>query len=149
MCKCVKTSTFPSTIRGKVYFVDEHRKTEDKTRAAQLKLQRRKHETRSRCIMVEYYLRLLSYDHFHPLLGSSVGRGILKLFLFCCVILSLALIHRHAGVLGLASCVQAFPYDVPSWMPQILLDLGDHLHDPHPIQVGLEMENLITVFGAG
>ncbi|KAJ7327828.1 Proteasome activator complex subunit 4 [Desmophyllum pertusum] len=45
-----------------------------------------------------------------------------------------ALIHRHAGVLGLASCVQAFPYDVPSWMPQILLDLGDHLHDPHPIQ---------------
>ena len=50
-----------------------------------------------------------------------------------------ALIHRHAGVLGLASCVQAFPYDVPSWMPQILLDLGDHLHDPHPIQVR-EME---------
>ncbi|XP_068688324.1 proteasome activator complex subunit 4-like isoform X1 [Montipora foliosa] len=45
-----------------------------------------------------------------------------------------ALIHRHAGVLGLASCVQAFPYDVPTWMPQILLDLGDHLHDPHPIQ---------------
>ncbi|CAH3144364.1 unnamed protein product [Porites evermanni] len=45
-----------------------------------------------------------------------------------------ALIHRHAGVLGLASCVQAFPYDVPSWMPQILLDLGEHLHDPHPIQ---------------
>ena len=46
-----------------------------------------------------------------------------------------ALIHRHAGVLGLASCIQAFPYDVPSWMPQLLLDLGEHLHDPHPIQV--------------
>ena len=58
---------------------------------------------------------------------------------------SLALIHRHAGVLGLASCVQAFPYDVPSWMPQILLDLGDHLHDPHPIQVREMEEGLLCI----
>ena len=46
-----------------------------------------------------------------------------------------ALIYRHAGVLALAACVQAFPYDVPDWMPQVLLDLGEHLHDPNPIQV--------------
>ena len=56
-----------------------------------------------------------------------------------------ALTHRHAGVLGLASCVQAFPYDVPSWMPQVLLDLGEHLHDPNPIQVCLFITTVMIV----
>ena len=45
------------------------------------------------------------------------------------------LIKRHAGVLGMSACVQAFPYDVPEFMPQILMDLSDHLDDPQPIQV--------------
>ncbi|XP_078000645.1 proteasome activator complex subunit 4-like [Glandiceps talaboti] len=46
-----------------------------------------------------------------------------------------ALIQRHAGVLGLSACVQAYPYDVPQWMPQVLMDLGNHLHDPQPIEM--------------
>ncbi|KAJ8044540.1 Proteasome activator complex subunit 4 [Holothuria leucospilota] len=46
-----------------------------------------------------------------------------------------AIVQRHAGILGLSACVQAFPYDVPDWMPQILMDLTDHLHDPQPIEM--------------
>ncbi|XP_032233646.1 proteasome activator complex subunit 4 isoform X2 [Nematostella vectensis] len=45
-----------------------------------------------------------------------------------------ALLKRHTGVLGLACCVKAFPYDVPPWLPEMLMELGNHLHDPNPIQ---------------
>jgi proteasome activator subunit 4 len=45
------------------------------------------------------------------------------------------LIKRHAGVLGLSACVQAYPYDVPEFIPQILVDLSIHVNDPQPIQV--------------
>eukprot|EP00794_Sanderia_malayensis_P017773 gene17773-19549_t len=41
---------------------------------------------------------------------------------------------RHAGILGMSACIQAFPYDVPEWMPQVLLEVGDHLHDAAFIQ---------------
>lgn len=41
--------------------------------------------------------------------------------------------ERHAGVLGLCACVNAFPYDVPPFMPDVLVLLGDHLNDPQPI----------------
>lgn len=43
------------------------------------------------------------------------------------------LIERHAGVLGLCACVNAYPYDVPAFMPEVLVLLGDHLNDPQPI----------------
>jgi len=43
------------------------------------------------------------------------------------------LIQRHAGVLGLSACVQAYPYDVPEHIPQILVDLSLHVNDPQPI----------------
>ncbi len=43
--------------------------------------------------------------------------------------------RRHAGILGMSACIQAFPYDVPEWMPQILLEVGEHLHDAAFIQV--------------
>lgn len=46
------------------------------------------------------------------------------------------LVRRHAGVLGLSACILSSPYDVPDWMPQILMDLSDHLNDPQPIEVG-------------
>lgn len=46
-----------------------------------------------------------------------------------------ALIKRHAGVLGLSAFVEAYPYDVPEFMPQILMDLSNHVNDPQPIQV--------------
>uniref|UniRef100_A0A672JH14 Proteasome activator subunit 4b n=1 Tax=Salarias fasciatus TaxID=181472 RepID=A0A672JH14_SALFA len=45
------------------------------------------------------------------------------------------LVRRHAGVLGLGACILSSPYDVPDWMPQILMDLSDHLNDPQPIEM--------------
>ncbi|XP_046888598.1 proteasome activator complex subunit 4B-like [Hypomesus transpacificus] len=45
------------------------------------------------------------------------------------------LVRRHAGVLGLSACILSCPYDVPVWMPQILMDLSNHLNDPQPIEL--------------
>lgn len=42
---------------------------------------------------------------------------------------------RHAGVLGLSCLVQAFPYEVPEWMPSVLVQLASCISDPTPIQV--------------
>ncbi|OXB54978.1 hypothetical protein ASZ78_003090 [Callipepla squamata] len=44
------------------------------------------------------------------------------------------LVKRHAGVLGLSACILSSPYDVPTWMPQLLMDLSAHLNDPQPIE---------------
>lgn len=52
-----------------------------------------------------------------------------------CVRTRADLVRRHAGVLGLSACILSSPYDVPDWMPQILMDLSDHLNDPQPIEV--------------
>jgi proteasome activator subunit 4 len=41
---------------------------------------------------------------------------------------------RHAGVLGLAAIVGAHPFDVPNWMPTLLLKLASHVNDPPPIK---------------
>ena len=43
--------------------------------------------------------------------------------------------QRHSGVLGMSACILAFPYEVPEWMPQMLLEVGEHLHDGNYIQV--------------
>ncbi|KAI1295461.1 Proteasome activator complex subunit 4 [Halotydeus destructor] len=43
------------------------------------------------------------------------------------------LIARHAGILGLCAVINAFPYEVPDFMPSVLMYLADHLHDPQPI----------------
>ncbi|KAJ3146965.1 hypothetical protein HDU86_008326 [Geranomyces michiganensis] len=40
---------------------------------------------------------------------------------------------KHAAVLGLAALVQAFPYDVPSWMPDVLVTLAKCVGDSVPI----------------
>uniref|UniRef100_A0AAQ4Q0P3 Proteasome activator Blm10 mid region domain-containing protein n=1 Tax=Gasterosteus aculeatus aculeatus TaxID=481459 RepID=A0AAQ4Q0P3_GASAC len=45
------------------------------------------------------------------------------------------LLRCHAGVLGLSACILSSPYDVPDWMPQILMDLSNHLNDPQPIEM--------------
>ncbi|XP_063300040.1 proteasome activator complex subunit 4 [Pelobates fuscus] len=45
------------------------------------------------------------------------------------------LVKRHAGVLGLSACILSSPYDVPQWMPQLLMDLSAHLNDPQPIEM--------------
>ncbi|GFT37520.1 proteasome activator complex subunit 4 [Nephila pilipes] len=46
--------------------------------------------------------------------------------------------ERHAGILGLCACVHAYPYDVPEFLPDILVLLGDHLHDPQPISTTIK-----------
>uniref|UniRef100_A0A4W3GV83 Proteasome activator subunit 4b n=1 Tax=Callorhinchus milii TaxID=7868 RepID=A0A4W3GV83_CALMI len=45
------------------------------------------------------------------------------------------LVRRHAGVLGLSACILSSPYEVPTWMPQLLMDLSAHLNDPQPIEM--------------
>lgn len=45
------------------------------------------------------------------------------------------LLERHAGVLGLCAFVAASPYDVPEYLPEVIVSLGDFLHDPPPIPV--------------
>jgi len=44
-----------------------------------------------------------------------------------------AVLTRHSGVLGLGAAVSASPYDIPLTLPDILMLLADHLHDPQPI----------------
>lgn len=48
---------------------------------------------------------------------------------------SAELVKRHAGVLGLGACVLSSPYNVPTWMPQLLMNLSAHLNDPQPIEM--------------
>ena len=38
-----------------------------------------------------------------------------------------------SGILGLCAFVEAFPYDVPPFMPPILMELSTHLNDPQVI----------------
>lgn len=40
---------------------------------------------------------------------------------------------RHGAVLGLFSMVISCPYTVPTWMPQVLVDLSGSVNDPPPI----------------
>ncbi|CAG8434329.1 1354_t:CDS:10 [Diversispora eburnea] len=45
-----------------------------------------------------------------------------------------AVLARHAGVLGLSCLIDAFPYEVPKWMPEVLVKLANYISDPVPIQ---------------
>ncbi|KAI9335160.1 hypothetical protein BDR26DRAFT_936675 [Obelidium mucronatum] len=42
-------------------------------------------------------------------------------------------LQRHAAVIGLSSLILAFPYDVPSWMPAVLITLSSCISDQAPI----------------
>lgn len=42
---------------------------------------------------------------------------------------------RHAGVIGLCSFINAFPYTVPPEIPPLFVEIGVHLSDPEPIPV--------------
>ncbi|KAF9994804.1 hypothetical protein BGZ79_000402 [Entomortierella chlamydospora] len=44
-----------------------------------------------------------------------------------------ALVKRHGGVLGLSSLLGAFPYDVPKWMPEVMVLLAKYFSDPPPV----------------
>ncbi|KAI9033800.1 hypothetical protein CLU79DRAFT_851017 [Phycomyces nitens] len=45
-----------------------------------------------------------------------------------------AMLKKHAGVLGLSCLVNAFPYEVPKWMPLVLCELAGCMSDPAEIQ---------------
>lgn len=47
------------------------------------------------------------------------------------------MLKRHAGALGLSCLIDAFPYEVPKWMPAVLIELAELISDPVPIQVSL------------
>jgi len=42
-------------------------------------------------------------------------------------------ITHHAGIIGLCAFVEAFPYDVPEFVPPVLMELSTHLNDSQPI----------------
>ena len=44
-----------------------------------------------------------------------------------------AMAEFHSGILGICAIVEAYPYDVPKIVPDILIELEKHLHDPQPI----------------
>lgn len=44
-----------------------------------------------------------------------------------------ALITRHCGILGLCSFINAYPYDIPDFIPDVLDVISNHLNDPQPI----------------
>lgn len=58
----------------------------------------------------------------------------------CVVLFAGLLVVRHSGVLGLAALVEACPYSVPEWLPEVVDELALHLHDPAPIQVRRERD---------
>ena len=45
------------------------------------------------------------------------------------------LVKRHYGVLGLSALVEACPYSVPEWLPEVIEHVASHNHDPAPIRV--------------
>lgn len=53
----------------------------------------------------------------------------------------LAVQRCHTGLLGLGAVVRAYPYDVPHFVPELLMILSDHIHDPQPIQVRKQITN--------
>ncbi|CAF1141433.1 unnamed protein product [Adineta ricciae] len=44
------------------------------------------------------------------------------------------IVKRHGGILGLCAIIQANPYDIPAYVPDTLMILCEHSHDPHLIQ---------------
>ena len=51
---------------------------------------------------------------------------------------SAALVRRHSAVLGLSAFVHSCPYDIPPHLPDILMILAQHLHDPQPISATIK-----------
>ena len=52
--------------------------------------------------------------------------------------------QRHAGVLSLAAIILAFPYTVPSFLPDVLMSLCRHATEPQPVYVSNALSKLLT-----
>ena len=51
---------------------------------------------------------------------------------------SAALVRRHSAVLGLSAFVHSCPYDIPAHLPDVLMILAQHLHDPQPVSATIK-----------
>lgn len=49
-----------------------------------------------------------------------------------------AIVKRHAGILGIQAFVVGFPYDVPPWLPKVLLALAEKIGDPEPLKASVK-----------
>jgi len=45
---------------------------------------------------------------------------------------------RHSGVLGLCAFVKAYPYDIPEFIPDILVFLSGYIHEVQPISTTIK-----------
>ena len=45
------------------------------------------------------------------------------------------MVARHAGIIGLCAFVNAYPYDVPEFIPDVLMFLSGYVHEVQPITV--------------
>merc|ERR1712130_329599 len=77
--------------------------------------------TAMRHSQVEVWDQFVKNVEAHPLTGSKSTKAH-------------ALIQRHSAVLGMAALVQSHPYDIPTWMPDRLVEFAAHIHDPMPIK---------------
>lgn len=48
------------------------------------------------------------------------------------------IIKRHAGVLGLSAVVKSCPYNVPKYLPSVIMDLCQFKSDMQPIRNTVE-----------
>eukprot|EP00184_Porphyridium_aerugineum_P000329 CAMPEP_0184699828 /NCGR_PEP_ID=MMETSP0313-20130426/5939_1 /TAXON_ID=2792 /ORGANISM="Porphyridium aerugineum, Strain SAG 1380-2" /LENGTH=2155 /DNA_ID=CAMNT_0027158957 /DNA_START=349 /DNA_END=6816 /DNA_ORIENTATION=- len=54
------------------------------------------------------------------------------------------LLQRHAAVLGLSALVMSQPYEIPDWMPNVLMELAKCINNPAPISASVR--NLFAEF---
>merc|ERR1739844_119750 len=48
------------------------------------------------------------------------------------------MVLRHSGVLGLCAFVNAYPYDIPEFIPDILMFLSGYIHEVQPISATIK-----------
>jgi len=48
------------------------------------------------------------------------------------------MVLRHSGVLGLCAFVNAYPYDIPEFIPDILMFLSGYIHEVQPISTTIK-----------
>merc|ERR1711871_1286328 len=49
-----------------------------------------------------------------------------------------ARVRRHAGILGVQAFVTGFPYEIPKWLPEVLLALAEKINDPEPLKASVK-----------
>ena len=53
------------------------------------------------------------------------------------------MVARHAGIIGLCAFVNAYPYDVPEFIPDVLMFLSGYVHEVQPITV--RIHNIVNI----